>query len=236
MHLALTRRAVATALLSLPALTIHPQRAAAGLFGDDGPQGSFRDLTLARIRLNELVGKLESTELKGDEPDDAIVVLQTLTVQFGGTVKLLAKTTEAMTLLGDDDRQKAVEAAERVQKELDEVRQGGREKSAGRQLGGAKDASKALGDYLAVAGTKYNLPSASDAVGYGEYSKDPGEFAAQYYGFFSCEGQGLDRVPGSNTCKNSATKKNINPLPTAPLLEFDFLTGKERPDGRTEKK
>ena len=99
MHLALTRRAVATALLSLPALTIHPQRAAAGLFGDDGPQGSFRDLTLARIRLNELVGKLESTELKGDEPDDAIVVLQTLTVQFGGTVKLLAKTTEAMTLL-----------------------------------------------------------------------------------------------------------------------------------------
>ena len=39
----------------------------------------------------------------GRAPDDAIVVLQTLTVQFGGTVKLLAKTTEAMTLLGDDD-------------------------------------------------------------------------------------------------------------------------------------
>ena len=160
------------------------------------------------------------------------LVLQTLTVQFGGTVKLLAKTTEAMTLLGDDDRQKAVEAAERVQKELDEVRQGCREKSAGRQLGGAKDASKALGDYLAVAATKYNLPSASDAVGYGEYSKDPGEFAAQYYGFFSCEGQGLERAKGSNTCKDAAdTSKNKNPFAATKvnILEFDFLTGKDRP-------
>ena len=27
------------------------------------------------------------------------------------------------------------------------------------------------------------------------YSSDPGEFMAQYYGFFSCEGQGLERIP-----------------------------------------
>ena len=55
------------------------------------------------------------------------------------------------------------------------------------------------------------------------YSKDSKEFAAQYFGIFSCEGQGLERIPGSNSCKNAATNKN--PIPTKNFLEFDFLTG-----------
>ena len=94
---------------------------------------------------------------------------------------------------------------------------------------GVKSASSALDEYLAVAAARYTLPAPEVSLA---YSKDPKEFAKQYYGFFSCEGQGLERVSGSNTCKDKPPESrgsNINPFPTKPLLDFDFLTGQERP-------
>ena len=52
---------------------------------------------------------------------------------------------------------------------------------------------------------------------------------AQYFGIFSCEGQGLERIKGSNSCKDPPRKsENKNPIPTKGLLDFDFLTGKSK--------
>lgn len=214
------RAATAAALLALPTL---PQRASA-LFGigDNGPQGEFRELANTRSRLRELARQLESKELKGERDDDAVVVLQTLTIQFGGTTKLLAKTTDALPLLDTTELTRARELASRVAQELDNVRQGCRERSATAQLDGARAAGDTLDQYLAVAATKYTLPQEYVAP---SYSKDPAEFMAQYYGIFSCEGQGLERVKGSNTCKDSGANKN--PFPTQKLLDFDFLTGEK---------
>jgi hypothetical protein len=142
------RAATAAALLALPTL---PQRASA-LFGigDNGPQGEFRELANTRSRLRELARQLESKELKGERDDDAVVVLQTLTIQFGGTTKLLAKTTDALPLLDTTELTRARELASRVAQELDNVRQGCRERSATAQLDGARAAGDTLDQYLAV--------------------------------------------------------------------------------------
>ena len=62
------------------------------------------------------------------------------------------------------------------------------------------------------------------------YSSDPSKFAAQYFGFLSCEGQGLERIPGSNSCKDPVTTVRDG---REFRLEFDFLTGAPRPGGST---
>jgi len=221
-----TRRSAAAAIFAMPALGVWTPERAAALFGigGDGPQGEFRQLEQTRMRLADLAKQLETNELDGDKADDAIVVLQTLTIQFGGTAKLLAKTTEGMDLLDAKDLARANELAARVAQEFEAVRQGCRDKSARMQLDGVKGADGALEQYLAVASTKYTLPTVAAPL---QYSKDSREFAKQYYGIFSCEGQGLERVKGSNTCKASKTDKNINPFPTKQFLDFDFLTGEK---------
>ena len=106
------------------------------------------------------------------------------------------------------------------------VKQGARENSASKQLAGTEAASKVLTNYFELASSKYKVPGADVSL---QYSKDPQEFAAQYFGIFSCEGQGLERIPGTNSCKD--TGRNKNPFPTKGLLEFDALTGKGR-DGK----
>ena len=219
------RRDAAAALVALPTLCLHPQRAAAGLFGGDdsaGPQGEFRRLQMAQAQINELVRKLSAKELQGDRPDDAIVVLQTLTIQFGAADELMNKATAAMPKLEASEQAKAREATARFTASVGAVKDGCREKSAETQLAGAKDASEAISQYFAVAAAKYPLPTMVDPL---YYSKDPTEFASQYFGIFSCEGQGLERIPGSNSCRGSSKKTNVNPLPTKNLLDFDFLTG-----------
>ena len=216
-----TRRGVAAALLSLPAITLRPQTAVAGLFGPGGPQGEFRELQKASERMGELASKLKSGELRGERGEDAVVVLQTLAVQFGGTAKLMDKTTAAMPLLDEQERAKAVQFTSSLKEELENVKQGCRDRAAGAELGGVQAANQAIESYLAVAGSKYELPVDNTVY----YSKDPKTFAAQYYGIFSCEGQGLERVKGSNTCKD--TGGNLNPFPTKQFLDFDFLTGEK---------
>ena len=212
-------------MLSLPALCLWPGRASAILGFGEGPQGEFRELTRTRTRLTDLADQLEKKDLRGDVAEDAIVVLNTLTIQFRGTAALLDKTTAAMDRLAPDDVARAQSLSRLVVEELENVRQGCRERSAGKQLDGTMAAGGALDRYLALAGTKYSLPEADAPLA---YSADPAKFAAQYYGVFSCEGQGLERVAGSNTCKDSKAN-NKNPFPTKQLLDFDFLTGETLP-------
>ena len=220
----LSRRGAAAALLALPTLSLRPQQATAlfgdqayGSFLDGGPKGDLKNLANTQIRLKELAAKLKSGELRDNNKDDAIVVLQTLTIQFGGTVKLMEEASTQMPLL---DSSETAKLTTRLADELGNVRQGCREASANKQLAGVEGASGVIDQYLALAGTKYALPGADASLA---YSKNPQEFAAQYYGVFSCEGQGLERIPGSNSCKD--TGKNKNPFPTKNLLDFDFLTG-----------
>ena len=62
-----SRRAAFAALLSLPSTTVFPGRASALFgFGDDGPQGQFRQIANTQVRLPELQKKLETRELNGD--------------------------------------------------------------------------------------------------------------------------------------------------------------------------
>jgi hypothetical protein len=220
----LSRRHAAAALFALPTLSLRPKRAEAlfgdaafGSFLDGGAEGSLRNLANTQVRLDELAAKLKSGELRGDSPEDSIVVLQTLTIQFGGSVALLEKAASQMPLL---DTSEATGLTSKFAAELANVKQGCRENSASKQLAGTEAASQVLGKFFELASSKYKLPGADSSL---QYSKDPKEFAAQYYGIFSCEGQGLERIPGSNSCKDSA--QNKNPFPTKKLLDFDPLTG-----------
>lgn len=98
-----------------------------------------------------------------------------------------------------------------------------RQRSAAAELEAVKGASSALAEYVGIAGRRYRLPNPSGPV---PYSSDPATFKAQYFGFFSCEGQGLESIPGSNSCKNKpSTVVNSRAF----SLDFDFLTGKPRP-------
>jgi len=219
----LTRRAAATALASAAAAALPPLRAHAGLFGSelDGP---FREIQLSQTRLKELASKLKSKELKGDSADDSIVVLQTVTVQLSGTVKVMDKATTQMTLLSEVDLSKARSLSARLESELSAIKQGCREQKADQQIAGAEAAGSVLGEYLTLAGSKYTLP---EVVSMELPAAGSSEFISQYLGIFSCEGQGLERIPGSNSCRNSADKsQNKNPMPTKNFLDFDFLTGK----------
>ena len=101
----LTRRAAATAFASAAAAALRPLRAHAGLFGSE-LDGQFREIQLSQTCLKELASKLKSKELKGDSADDSIVVLQTVTVQLSGTVKVMDKATTQMTLLSEVDLSK----------------------------------------------------------------------------------------------------------------------------------
>lgn len=220
-----TRRGFAAALI--PVATLQPSRAAAGLFGPDGPQGEFRAVQLAQTRLNELATKLKGKELRGDKADDAIVVLQTITVQISGTSKTMDRATAMMPLLEEAQQVKAQALSARLDEELAAVKQGCREQDAEQQLRGVEGASSVLGEYLSLASSKYTLPVISSMDLPPAGSK---EFIAQYMGVFSCEGQGLERIPGSNSCKDPPKKEqNRNPLPSKNLLDFDMLTGKPRP-------
>lgn len=83
-----------------------------------------------------------------------------------------------------------------------------------------------LDDFFAIAATKYTVPTAAPPPA---YSSDNKEFMAQYFSFFSCEGQGLERIPGSNSCKDPKDRaSNKNPLPVKNFLSpgVDPITGK----------
>lgn len=221
LHTPITRRGIVATGLAATGFVARPHRAAAGLFGPDGPQGEFRQLQLAQTRLNELASKLKSKELRGDT-DDAIVVLQTLTIQIAGTSKLIGKASADMPLL---DTAKLNGFATAFDKEIEGIKQSCRDQQADGQLAGTEAASRVLSEYFELAATKYTLPTVAD-----NSFAAPGssEFIAQYYGLFSCEGQGLERIPGSNSCKDRLQKSdNKNPLPSKKLLKFDFLTGEK---------
>ena len=106
----LTRRALASTSLaaSLAAVT-RPRCAHAGIFGPDGPQSELQQLSLAQQRLNDLAGKLDRSDIRGDSDEGAIEVLQTLTIQQGGTLALMTRATGVMDLLDGSARSKAVD-------------------------------------------------------------------------------------------------------------------------------
>lgn len=93
-------------------------------------------------------------------------------------------------------------------------------RSAEAQADGTEALSGVIRDYLALAEAHYKVPENN----VGAYEKDPQKFAAQYFGIFSCEGQGLERIPGSNSCKDrlpSTGKSGTNAR--------DYLMGTPKP-------
>jgi len=210
----ISRRSASTVIFSLPHFVTPLRSSAAWPFAPSGPLKELRQLSEQRSQLDDLATKLKSDgneRIRGDSAEGATVVLQTITIQFGDTGRLLQKTTTAMPALGDEQLARARELSERFVTELGKVRQGCREKSTSLMLAGTEAARETLSEFLGVASTKYTFPSYSPPP---LYSKDPSVFAAQYYGVLSCEGQGLKRIPGSNTCIKSNTAKNLNPFPT----------------------
>ena len=225
-QLTISRRAAAVSLISWPTLLVQPHAASAGIFGDDGPQGEFRALKISRTQLDELASKLDKGDVQGNSEEGAIVVLQTLSIQFSGTSKLLQKASAEMPLLASAEASKAIEKAAAFQTSLEEIKQGCRDREAKAQLAGIVAASGVLDDFFAIAVSKYKVPAAAASLA---YSSDPKEFTAQYFGIFSCEGQGLERIPGSNSCKDPPNKaSNKNPFPTRNVGDFDLLTGKPK--------
>ena len=63
------------------------------------------------------------------------------------------------------------------------------------QLVAAKGASEAIERYFALLNEPPRKPS------------QPAFSVGGYFGFFSCEGAGLERVPGSNSCVDPPGKK-----------------------------
>ena len=211
----LTRR---TLLAALPALVALPQHSWA-LF-EAGPQDEFRSLVESLSRIDELIGQLKRGELKTEE--DAIVVLKTATIYFKGIAATMDKATTGMPLLDTTERDSAAGLTASFRQALEALFDGCRQKSPAAQQVAAEKAGGALRDYLSIATARYKLPALSQPA---RYSDDPEKFAAQYYGFLSCEGQGMARTKGSNSCVNRVKTGEVDN--GAGFLDFDFLTGKK---------
>ena len=96
-------------------------------------------------------------------------------------------------------------------------------RSAAAQADGTEALSGTLTAYLALAKNHYKIPGGAIA----EYERDPEKFAAQYFGFFSCEGQGLERIKGSNSCKDPPSK--AGGPPKSGTNSRDYLMGTAKP-------
>ena len=219
-RLAITRRSAAASLLSLPAV-LRPRSARAGPFDDPGPVKELGNLRGIKDRLDDLSKQLDDGYF-GNSEEDSIVVLRTSAVYFNGASQSMAKTVDAMPLLTSEERQTALDLSKKFGEEVLGLTSACRERSSKAQLAATTSASGTLSDYLAVAATHYSVPDFKIKP----YSASSTEFAAQYFGFFSCEGQGLERVKGSNTCKDPPKKQQQRKDSNAFKLDFDFLTGK----------
>jgi hypothetical protein len=203
----LSRRAVVglAAAAPLPAAAVfEKQLEDLSLAFDGGPgEKELLKLQLARSDLQELARKLQTEELR-DGKDDGVIVLRTLAAQLSGIPSVVETAAESMPSLREK-QSKARALAEDFAKEFKAIRQGARDGEAAAQLRGTEGALRALDNLLALAATKYKLPELPQAGT--PFSKDPEQFAAQYFGFLSCEGQGVERIKGSNTCSDKKLKK-----------------------------
>ena len=206
-----------TLLAALPALFALPQHSWA-LF-EAGPQDEFRELVDSLSRIDELTAQLSKGELKTAE--DAIVVLKTATIYFKTVPEKMDKATAGMPLLDAADQVSAARLSANYRQALEALFDGCRQKAPAAQQAAAEKAGTALREYLSVAAARYKVPELSQPA---RYSTDPEKFAAQYYGFLSCEGQGMARTPGSNSCVNRVKEGQVDN--GAGFLDFDFLTGK----------
>ncbi len=91
----------------------------------------------------------------------------------------LASSLEAQAIpaLADAARRKDVEAERKAVEQLSSI----------------------FDDFIyTVAAAKYEVPPRAQQ----QVALSESENIARYFGFFSCEGQGLERIAGSNSCKN----------------------------------
>ena len=219
------RRAVllplAAALLASP---LTPSPARAGVFGPDGPQDDFLVLADADYRLGEITRGLRSKDGVCDVP----CVLQTATIYVKRSPASMAAAAAAMPKLGQDEARAAQSAVARY---TDGVAALLAATEPREQLAASEAAGAALTDFLDAARSQYTLPAPTGQKLREQYSSDPNKFASQYFGFLSCEGNGLERLPGSNSCAN---KEDAKLWRGKVRFDKDLLTGKPRPGPASE--
>ncbi len=181
------RRAVFA--LAAPCLVL-PRPARAGLFGPD-TVGELRPLVKGRDTLLQLGGQLERGEL--GSADETAVYIFRLSTGLGPSPEQLQRATSAIGgKLSQSDRERAAELAAAFPTRVDGMKAAARERAGKRELiGSVSAAALALDGILELASAGgYGVPVPADT----SFSTE------QYFGIFSCEGQGLQRLPGSNQC------------------------------------
>ena len=126
--------------------------------------------------LDELIAKVES----GGSAQDAGYVLR-LNSAF------LIPASDALTAAAAADSS-AAPAADALRSSVAALKAAARSDKGEDQLVAAKGASEAIERYFALLNEPPRKPS------------QPAFSVGGYFGFFSCEGAGLERVPGSNSC------------------------------------
>lgn len=231
------RRTLVASALGL-GLAASPRAATAGLFGPDGPQGELQQLSYAASKLGELQNQL-TNELKFGAADEAaMVVMRTLPITFQDTSSQMRKVLGDVPKLDEAARARATEAAAEFAKQLEGLKEACRARATSDELAVlVAGAAAALAAFLAAAATGYEVPAYQRPADFASQSTAEGqkEFAVQYFGFLSCEGQGLERIPGSNTCKDPKSGGGVLGFgrlpkdgPGAMVLDNDPLTGKPR--------
>jgi hypothetical protein len=188
--------------------------AAAGFGGDEGPQKQLQTVADSQRKLEELQSQLERSV--GSAEEDAVFVLRTSTLYFQETVADLQAALAGMPRLESAERERAAASAVRFAEQYALLKAACRERAPRAVLRErAAAASAAIGDFLAASNTRYSLPSDDSPA---DFSSDPRLFAKQYFGFLSCEGQGLERSPGSNTCRDPRQTDEASPMTNKDLL------------------
>jgi len=219
----MSRRGVA-GVLALPFLGLRPGSAVAlpffgalndqGYFDDDRStvkvfekpndgEKPFKEMVRVKTQLSEIATLLDKRTMQSDDASDAGVLFQILTLGegqgFGKIAELLEETTDKLALLEVPEVARARELVTPVSAALEDLRLGLREQSADKPLVAIKAADKALGEYLDIVASKYDLPGMAK-------KQSKYDFRAEYFGILSCEGIGDERVPNSNACKGDLQK------------------------------
>mmetsp|Transcript_22434 Transcript_22434/g.48991 ORF Transcript_22434/g.48991 Transcript_22434/m.48991 type:complete len:214 (+) Transcript_22434:19-660(+) len=173
-----TRRSfLATAFVS--AVPATPARAAPTLEGISQLSDVFSQLDLF------------AKEAESFGPADSDYAFRFSRTVLAPAAMRMHKTAPLMSALGEDGQQKAAALSNAFADSLVALDEACRAKEPASQRKAVAELRAPLSDYLQLAGTAYSVPTVGPP---------PAFSAANYFGIFSCEGQGLERVPGSNNC------------------------------------
>lgn len=195
-HNSLTRRSLAS-LISIASLSASP----AGAFLDglfESPQQKALDEIISYVpRVVDIQTQLQKGKLKDEE--DSLFVLRYSKKYFNDLADLLEALSPSLGLEGEKQSQ-ASALPKQIRSQLKELTAACKKQDFKQQEALVTGVSNSLREFLELASSKYTIKKDTINGRINNWDQGDNFDTGAYFGVFSCEGVGLKRKTGSNTC------------------------------------